>query len=116
MERHIEFLKKFRDLEISKSVLEELLNGAKAISIVEVYAIHLIAVLKKYSTKEIDDAFLLDWVNTIWFSEWYFYNDDQCDSIASVMNVLEELDEGELILNQEKIEMLINALGNNLEV
>lgn len=116
MERHIEFLKKFRDLEISKAVLEEELNGAKASSIVEVYAIHLIAVLKKYSTKEIDDAFLLDWVNTIWFSEWYFYNDDQCDSIASVMNVLEELDEGELILNQEKIEILINALENNLEV
>lgn len=116
MERYIEYLKMYRDTEISKAVLEEALKGAKAVSLVEVYAIHLIAVLKKYSTKEIDDAFLLEWVNTIWFSEWYFYNDDQCDSIASVMNVLEELDEGELILNQEKIEMLINALDNNLEI
>ncbi|MDF2473453.1 MAG: hypothetical protein K0R21_1235 [Anaerocolumna sp.] len=116
MERYIEYLKKYRDTEISKAVLEEVLNGAKAVSLVEVYAINLIDVLNKYSAKEIDDVFLLEWVNTIWFSEWYFYNEDQCDSIASVMNVLEELDEGELVLNQEKIEMLVNALKNNSEI
>lgn len=109
-------LEKFRDMEITKDELNNIMKSLDEVVKVEVFSIHLINLLKNYDLKLVDDSYLLDWVNTIWFSDWYFYNEDQCDSIASVMNELEELDEEGNELTREKIKKYICALEKNLEL
>ncbi len=116
MEKYVNILEDYRDLKIDKTALMAITKSMTALPIVEVRSFHLVKVLKEYSTDRINTNYLLEWVNTIWFSEWYYYNEVQCDSIASVMSILEELDEGNLILNQEKIDILINALHKNIEI
>lgn len=110
------YLKKFVDMEITKDKLNEYMQGVEFYEGEEVFAIHLINLLKKYKLKIVNDIFVLDWVNTIWFSDWYFYNDEQCDSIASIMNELEELDEREKELTHEEIDNFIYLLEHNLEL
>lgn len=110
------YLKEFMDMKISKGKLNEYMKDVKSYEAVEVCAIHLINLLKKYRLKSIDDMFVLNWVNVIWFSNWYFYNEDQCDSIASVIDELEELDEREKELRHEEIDNFIYVLEHNLEL
>lgn len=108
------------DLKILKNQLLELLpkrlNKLKIDKPVQICSIHLIAVLEKYQTGTISEKTVLDWVNTVWFSGLYEYCDEQCDSIASVTNELEEIDEDGKQLTTEKADKYIHALRNNIEI
>ena len=72
--------------------------------------------LESFQKGDISKQQLLDWVNTVWFSGLFEYCDENCDSIASVMNELEEIDEEGKELTFEKINKYIHALENNIEV
>ena len=113
-------LEKFRDLFITKDDLYRSISKKIRMSPienpVEVCNIHLIQLLKKYQNGVIDEDRILDWVNIVWFSGFYEYCDENSDSIASVMNELEELDEGEAIISNERIEKYIHALECNIEI
>jgi len=76
---------------------------------------HVIQILLSFKTGEINECMLLEWVNTIWFSDAYDYIDEEADSIASVMNQLEEMDETEG-LDEEKIDVLIKMLKLNKSI
>ena len=110
-------LEKFRDLELSKEELFQLLprDRKKAASVI-ISSKHVINLLSKYKLGKINKKFLLNWVNVVWFSELFEYEDNECDSIASVMNELEELDEPNHVLDDKKIDQYIAALKNNKEV
>lgn len=116
----IELLEQFRDLKINKDKLNELLPmDIKDINIpkpIEVCNKHLILLLENFQSSKIDKTMLLEWVNTVWFSGLFDYCDENCDSIASVMNELEEIDEENKELTNQKINYYINALKNNIEV
>jgi len=116
----IELLEQFRDLKISKDKLNELLPlGLKNTTIVKPVEIcnnHLIILLEYYQNSKIDKTMLLDWVNTVWFSDLFDYCDENCDSIASVMNELEEIDEEGKELTNQKITYYIHALKSNIEI
>lgn len=116
----IEILEQFRDLKILKNQLLELLpQGLNKLMInkpVQICSIHLITLLKKYQTGGISEQNVLDWVNTVWFSGLYEYCDEQCGSIAGVMNELEEIDEDGKQLTTEKADKYIHALRNNIEI
>lgn len=72
--------------------------------------------LINYKTGKISKADLLNWVNTVWFSELFCYDELYCDCIASVMNELEEADERDDVLSELNIVRYLNALENNLEL
>ncbi|MBA2853974.1 barstar family protein [Methanococcus maripaludis] len=115
----LKILEKYLDLEISKDELGELSQGFAPVKYhgsIEVHKEHLIHLLEKYLKKEISDNDFVDWVNFIWFSEWYTYFEEDSDLIASVMNELEEIDEEGKELTVEKAELYINVLKNNIEV
>ncbi|KOA18995.1 hypothetical protein CLHOM_27350 [Clostridium homopropionicum DSM 5847] len=113
-------LEQFRDLKISREELYQSMHKDVAkISIetpVKVCSEHVIGLLEGYKNGLRTKDTILEWVNTIWFSGWFEYCDEQCDSIASVMNCLEEIDEEGKELNLEKVEIYLNALKHNLEV
>jgi hypothetical protein len=81
-----------------------------------IYASDVINLLNAYKNRTITIEHLLDWVNTIWFTELFTYNDNQCDSIADVLNRLEELDEDGSELKESDIDNYIHALKNNREI
>lgn len=113
-----ELLEEYRDLKISKESLINFLGVKKLNEINEVVTIeciHVIKLLESFSKKQIKKQELLDWVNTIWFSDTYDYIDEEMDSIASVMNKLEEIDEG-VELNDELIDISIQSLKTNTEL
>ena len=116
MKNIVRNLKKFRDMQISVSEMKEALQEAKATPLVEVSTKHIIKLLDCYRQKYIDDTFVIDWVNTIWFSEWFYYNSKQSDSIASVLNELEEIDEEGKTLTSERVSRFLQALKRNEEV
>jgi hypothetical protein len=117
---NLEKIKNFRDLIISKKELLEAIpfNPPKEYrgDRVEISTDHVIHILEKYKTGEVSKTQILDWVNTIWFSEWYDYCEIYSDSIASVMDELEELDEEGTDLTVETVDRYIYALQNNIEV
>lgn len=82
----------------------------------KVFATDVINLLSFYRENKISLKQLLDWVNTIWFTELFEYDDNQCDSIASVLNKLEELDEEGNCLTKSDIDLYIDALSKNAEI
>lgn len=110
-------LEDFRDLKIRRDELiiqgsSNILKGAETILICNQ---HLIKLLEAYRAGDIDINRILEWVNTIWFSDVFDYCDEHSDCLASIMNKLEELDEG-YQLNEKEVEKLLGALIGNKEV
>ncbi len=112
-------LENFRDLKISRA---ELLNILPKHSIelmnnpVIVEREHIINMLTQYKNGKISKSNLVDWVNIIWFKDFYDCPDEYCDSMASVMDKLEELDEDENELNADQINFCIETLQQNNEI
>ena len=92
----------------------DLLN-TKAEQIEFVYCDDVINAIKKYRAGEITMQTLVDWVNTLWFSDLYDYCDEQSDSIASVMTELETLDEEGVFYSDDEYDRMIHALENNMD-
>ena len=110
----------FKDLKISKKDLCDKL-GSNLIALstetpVIVNSFDVINMLNAYKIGKYSVGNILDWVNTIWFTELYAYNDEQSNSIASIMNKLEELDEKGYILSNVDVDRYIIALQNNQEI
>ena len=117
MDLYKDYLLRFRDLKLTRQELIALLpKGFVVDDPIVIYSNHLIHLITKYRNNDIDKLALLDWVNTVWFSEWFTYNDEQCDCIATIMNELEEIDEKGNELTEDKIQKYLHALENNLEV
>lgn len=113
-------LEKYKNVEISKGELLKLvgedLSTLKLEKPIEICTSDVIALLENYKHGKISDKDLLDWVNTIWFTDLYKYCDSEADSIASVMNELEEADEDIEKIALSRIKKYIEALKNNIEL
>ena len=113
-------LEMFKNLQISKDELSKVFGGnllnAKTDNPVVISYRDVIHVLKTFKDGDISLTQLLDWVNTIWFTELYQYDEDHSDSIASVLTLLEELDEADKVLTASDIDKYIEALTNNQEI
>lgn len=112
-----DFLKAYKHLEITKNDFQECLALEKNILQPEVvYTEDVIRLLKAFKESKISKQDILDWVNTIWFSEMYDYYDKQCDSISSILDKLEELDEHNDELSNATIDQYILLLQKNEEL
>ncbi len=117
-EKEIKLLESFRDLKMNKEeLLKKLnvksLNDVKQIAMIA--SVDVIKLLENFKAGKIDEIGLLEWVNTIWFSDTYDYVDEEMNSIASVMNKLEEIDEGEK-LDESSIDLFIKSLKANEKI
>lgn len=118
MDIYREKLLLFRDLQITKDDLLKTIprQPKPGYQPVAISNIDLIKLLDEYKRGIRDEQFILNWVNTIWFTDWYTYENKYSDSIASVMNELEEIDEEGKGLTIQKVERYISALEKNIEV
>ncbi|MBP5737550.1 MAG: hypothetical protein J6X38_00485 [Abditibacteriota bacterium] len=80
-----------------------------------VTAEHVAAAIDKFMSGEIDVARLTDWVNVLWFFDLYDYSDSETDAIASVMDVLETLDEPGVTLTEAEARKMKECLRLNRE-
>ena len=122
MEIRNDQLEKFRDLKIRGSELSEggkidLFNVTPEQNRpVPIFPEHVITLLNKFKTQEISKTRLLEWVNTVMFTDLFDYAEEYQDSIASVIGELEEFDEEGKDLTPKKFDRLLAALQNNTEV
>lgn len=63
----------------------------------------------------IDKDTLVKWVNVVWFTELYMFDDKDADSIVSVLEVLETMDEDGVIVSKDEFLKMITALTSNTE-
>ena len=63
----------------------------------------------------IDKDTLVEWVNVVWFTELYMFDDKDADSIVSVLEVLETMDEDGVIVSEDEFLKMITALTSNTE-
>ncbi len=111
-------LKQFVNLKITKSELqlaigEDLFNVAVEKPTI-VYASHVISAIEATLKNEITVEHLVEWVNTIWFTELYAFSDKEVDSIVSVFEVLETLDEEDVVATLDDYQKMIQCLSQNI--
>ena len=108
-------LEQFRDFKITKSDLygddPDFLDLQVAMEQkVQILPYHIIALLEKYKAKEITEDQFADWINIIWFSDFFEYCDECNDCISSIVDELEEVNDGEPQLDCREIEKCIQKL------
>ena len=112
-------LKNFKEFKIDTSELRKHygndLYNLSQIKPVKVYASDVISTIVRYLNKEISTSQLTEWVNIIWFTDLFEYNPNEEDSIASVMSLLETLDEPETHFSDNDYTKMIVSLKNNQE-
>ena len=78
-----------------------------------VYASDLIFLINEYVSGKISLQEIVDCVNVIWFTDLYEYNMSEEDSIASVISLLETLDEDDVQVSDKDFIDMIECLSNN---
>ena len=113
------YLSLYRELKISKSELQQAIGEGlhnveckKAYSIKRSDVVNAIQLLQNGTIPK--DA-LVEWVNVVWFTELYVFDDEDADSIVSVLEVLETMDEDDVIISENELSEMITALTSNTE-
>ena len=111
-------LNKFKKLEIDvKQLKDELgddLYNVSGMKPEKICAKDVCFVIEQYLSHQINMSNLLDWVNTIWFTELYVYNTAEEDTIASVMTTLETMDEDGVEISQDDFAHMLACLKSNV--
>ena len=58
---------------------------------------------------------VVEWVNVVWFTDLFTFPDDEADSIVSVLEVLETMDEEGVVVTTDELNSMIIALNANTE-
>jgi len=117
MMRITNYLIEFKDLKITKAEFRKKVKKNLFSVLIDdpvvIYASDVVNLLHAYANEKVTLEHLIDWVNVVWFTDLLDYDDHQSDSIASVLNELEELDEEGKELTEKDIEDYISALEEN---
>ncbi len=116
MDSILEMYKKMRinKKELSKQIGDDFYN-IENINSVCVNAVDVSNVIEKFLGKEIEFQELVDWVNVIWFTELFYFPDEETDAIISVMEVLETLDEEGVNISSDELKSMQATLKDNKE-
>lgn len=57
---------------------------------------------------------LIEWVNVIWFTDLFTYDPEQEEAIASVMEILETMDELDANVTDNELSEMIDCLSHNV--
>ena len=79
----------------------------------KVYASDLICLIDQYICGKISLQEMVDWVNVVWFTDLFEYNASEEESIASVISLLETLDEDDVQFSDKEFLYMIECLSNN---
>ena len=112
------FLKKYKRFELSfqeiKASLGDYLYNVPQITPEKINADDVIYAIRQFLLKNITPEELVNWVNVVWFTDLYVYASKEENAIASVMTLLETLDEG-VDFSEETYLKMIECLEKNIE-
>lgn len=113
MEKLQELLEKYLKLELSKdNLLNQIGNKNNDSSPIVVVTIDDVAyTIDSALKKDITKTDLSDWVNFVWFSGYYSYEDKNQENIAQILNDLEDTDE----LSDDAYSSLLNRVNSDLK-
>ena len=110
-------LNDFLKLKLSLTELKEIMgNDLYNITVkkpINVRAKDVAFLIGQYLSEEISLQKMMDWVNIIWFTDLYEYNLAEEESIASVMTLLETLDEDDAAFSNDEFLNMVKCLENN---
>ncbi len=113
-----ETLLKFKNLEIDKALLkkeigDDLFNVdcPKPLTVTKE---DLCEVIQCYMNNDITLQQLVDWVNVIWLTGLFEIPECESDSVVSVLEVLETLDEEGVAVTENDFFKMLRALSNNI--
>lgn len=109
----------YRELKIGKQELqqnigEDLHNVAHKNSCI-VKRSDVVNAIRLFKEGKIGKEVLVEWVNVIWFTDLYTFNDEDADSIISVLEILETMDEETTDVSEDDLTEMITALNSNTE-
>jgi hypothetical protein len=108
----------YRDLKISK---DELINTKEFTNFGDNEVLltrdHVINVLEAFIKGKISEKKVIEWVNVVWWSDWFKCDDKDRDCIANIMGRLDTLDDIPYLrknhLNTAEAQHYIIALKKN---
>ncbi|MBQ7986128.1 MAG: hypothetical protein IJ304_02555 [Clostridia bacterium] len=112
-------LNEFKNLSIDKKALQKKIGGdlynVECEAPEMVNADDVIKIIKSFINNTIKREHLVEWVNVVWFTELFEFDEKEVDSIVSVLQVLETLDEENVDVNEKEFKRMINSLSRNVE-
>ncbi len=112
-----EYLKKFRSFQISKAELRRAIGddlyNVECKNVCSLSCRHVVDAIQLYRNQKITVNTLVDWVNVVWFTELFAFRDEEADSIVSVLEVLETMDEDGVVVSEFDLESMVKALSSN---
>ncbi len=108
-----DFLKTKINLEQLKKACGQDLYNVKITTPRKVYAKDIIFLINQYISDSITLQEVVDWVNVVWFTDLFEYNQSEEEAIASVMSVLETLDEDNVKISDKELMEIMKCLSNN---
>ena len=113
------YLSLYCELKISKSELQQAigedLHNAECKKAYCIKRSDVVNAIQLYKNGAISKDALVEWVNVVWFTELYVFDDEDADSIVSVLEVLETMDEDDAIISENELSEMITALTSNTE-
>lgn len=79
----------------------------------KVCAKDLIFLINQYVYNKISLQEMIDWVNVVWFTDLFEYNEAEEESIASVISLLETLDEDDIQFSNKDFMDMVECLSDN---
>ena len=113
------YLSLYCELKISKSELQQAI-GEDLHNVVckKAYCIkrsEVVNAIQLYKNGAISKDTLVEWVNVVWFTELFVFDDEDADSIVSVLEVLETMDEDGVVVSENELSEMIASLNSNTE-
>lgn len=116
MEKYLELFKK---MEIGKIDLQQAigtdLHNVECSKPQSVRCSDVVAAIQALQCGVKSVADLVDWVNVIWFTDLFVFSDRETDSMVSVFEVLETMDEENIEISNDELNRMVEALRANSE-
>ena len=113
------YLSLYCELKISKSELQQAIGeDLHNVECKKAYSIKrsdVVNAIQLYKNGAISKDALVEWVNVVWFTERYVFDDENADSIVSVLEVLETMDEDGVVVSENELSEMIASLNSNME-
>ena len=115
----LDVIDQFRKMEISKADLQAFFGNdlhnadcGKPQKITRFDVVNAIQAILDGSKAVLD---VVEWVNVVWFTDLFAFSDDETDSIISVLEVLETMDEEGVVVTTDEFKNMVSALSENKE-
>lgn len=113
------YLSLYCDLEISKADLQQAigddLHNVECKKAHRIHCNNVVNAIQSLLKGAINIDTLVEWVNVVWFTDLFAFVDAEADSIVSVLEILETMDEDDVVMSNAELEDMITALSSNKE-